>query len=210
MKVLLAISLGTALLTMAACEQTIKVSDTYTTRVDKLKERAEKVQEFRDVSRSQRAVREERGDTLSLSYEELQKLLPASVNGYTAAPPSGRLSKMSNLTNSVASSEFKKDDTTIKVELVDYNGTYHLSEGAVSIFAMLPEGEDKHQLIRASSLEDDGVLGIEIFRKNEHAAQISLAVGGRFLVKVTADKQTDLALVESVAQQVDLKKLAKL
>lgn len=208
MKTLLTISLGVALLTTtASCEKSNSVKDTYTARVERLKERASILQEFKNASKDQYAERVKRGDTLSLPHEELQKLLPTTIDGYTAANSTGRLLKMSNLPYSVASREFQKNATTVKIELVDYNGIYPLSEGMISILAMLPQGETKQQLIKASALENDDILGLEILQKKEGAAKISLAVGGRFLVNVTAAKQTDLTLVESVAEQINFAKL---
>lgn len=62
----------------------------------------------------------------------------------------------------------------------------------------------------AAPLKQDGVKGSETLQKKTGDAEVTLAVGDRFLVTVAGTHQKDLTLVESVAERMDLAKLTKL
>ncbi|WP_139922286.1 hypothetical protein [Hymenobacter sp. DG01] len=198
-----------ATLLLASCEQAQQAKKSYDS-LAKLKDAGEKMTTALDEAQSRRAEREKRGDTLALPYKELQAFLPAEVSGYTAANPTGQSMKMSGMAFSNAGREFTKDSITLKLELIDYNGANKLYQGAGAILGMGLESEDDEQITKSTTLGIDGASGLETYRKKDRQAELMLGVGGRFLVKVTADKQPDLELVESVAKQIDLNKLAKL
>ncbi|MDU0370270.1 hypothetical protein ACFPAF_07705 [Hymenobacter endophyticus] len=206
-KLVLAV-LGTALLT-TACEQAQKAKESYSA-ISKLKDAGEKMEASMDAAKSRREEREKRGDTLSMPYKELQAYLPTEVSGYTAANPTGQSMKMSGIAFSTVGREFTKDSVTVKTEIIDYNGANQLYQGASAMLGLGLESEDDEQLTKSASLGIDGASGMETYRKKDRQAELMLAVGGRFLIKVTADKQPDTELVESVAKQMQLEKLAEL
>ncbi|MET4104995.1 hypothetical protein [Hymenobacter sp. UYP22] len=206
-KLVLAV-LGTALLT-TACDQAQKVKESYSA-ISKLKDAGEKMEASMDAAKSQREERVKRGDTLSMPYKELQAYLPTDVSGYTAANPTGQSMKMSGIAFSTVGREFTKDSVTVKTEIIDYNGANQLYQGASAMLGLGLESEDDEQLTKSASLGIDGASGMETYRKKDRQAELMLAVGGRFLIKVTADKQPDTKLVESVAKQMQLEKLAEL
>lgn len=206
-KLVLAV-LSTALLT-TACEQAQKAKESYSA-LSKLKDAGEKMEASMDAAKSQREERVKRGDTLSMPYKELQAYLPTEVSGYTAANPTGQSMKMSGIAFSTAGREFTKDSVTVKTELIDYNGANQLYQGASAMLGLGLESEDDDQITKSASLGINGASGMETYRKKDRQAELMLAVGGRFLIKVTADKQPDLELVESVAKQMQLEKLAEM
>jgi hypothetical protein len=208
MKTLVAALLGTALLT-TACEQAQKAKESYAA-ISELKDVGEKIETSMNEAKTQREERVKRGDTLSLPYKELQAYLPAGVSGYTAASPSGQSTKMSGIAFSTAAREYTRDNSTVKVELMDYNGAQQLYQGAAGLLGMGLESENDEELVKSTDLGVRGVSGMETYRKKDRQAELMLALGGRFMVKITADQQPDLQLVESVAKQMDLEKLAKM
>ncbi|QIX63283.1 hypothetical protein FY528_13595 [Hymenobacter lutimineralis] len=208
MKKLTYLVLGGALLT-SACEQAQKTKETYD-NLAKLKDAGENIENTLDAAKAQREEREKRGDTLSLPYKELQTYLPTSISGFTAGNPEGQSTKMGSIAFSTASREFTKDSVTIKTELMDYNGAHDLYQGAAAMFALGMESENDEELVKSTSLGIEGASGMENFHKKDGRAELTLTLGGRFLVKIEADKQKDLALVESVAKQIALDKLAKM
>ncbi|GAB3224155.1 hypothetical protein GCM10027346_04000 [Hymenobacter seoulensis] len=208
MKKLATLLLGTSLLT-TACEQAQQAKESYTA-ISKLKDAGERLETSMDEAKTQREEREKRGDTLSLPYKDLQAYLPTEVSGFTAANPTGQSMKMSGIAFSTAGRDFTKDSVTVKTELIDYNGANQMYQGASAMLGLGLESEDDDQITKSSSLGIKGASGMETYRKKDREAEILLAVGGRFLVKVSADKQSDLALVESVAKQINLEKLAEM
>ncbi|RSK24087.1 hypothetical protein [Hymenobacter metallilatus] len=208
MKKLVTLLLSTSLLA-TSCEQAQKAKESYSA-ISKLKEAGEKMETTMNEAKSQREERVKRGDTLSMPYKDLQAYLPAEVSGFTAANPTGQSMKMSGIAFSTAGRDFTKDSVTVKTELIDYNGANQLYQGASAMLGLGLESEDDDQLTKSTTLGIKGASGMETYRKKDRQAELMLAVGGRFLVKITADKQPDLTLVESVAKRMDLEKLAEM
>lgn len=208
MNKLVTVLLGTTLLT-TACEQAQKAKESYSA-ISKLKDVGQKMEASMNEAKTQREERVKRGDTLSFPYKDLQAYLPAEVSGYTAANPTGQSTKMSGIAFSTAGRDFTKDNSTVKVELMDYNGAHQLYQGAAGLLGMGLESENDEELVKSTDLGVKGVSGLETYRKKDRQAELMLAMGGRFMVKITADQQPDLQLVESVAKQMDLEKLAEL
>ena len=207
MKTFVTVLLGAALLT--GCEQAQKAKESYSA-ISKLKEAGENLEANMDKAKTQREERVKRGDTLSLPYKELQAFLPTEVSGYTAANPTGQSMKMSGIAFSTAGRDFTKDSVTVKTELIDYNGANQLYQGASAMLGLGMESEDDEQITKSTTLGIDGASGMATYRKKDRQAELMLAVGNRFLIKVSADKQPDLELVESVAKQMQLEKLAEM
>ena len=141
-------------------------------------------------AQTQREDRQQRGDTISLPYKELQQYLPATPSGYTAEEPSGESMKAGRIAFSTASQEFKKGDARLDVSLTDYNGAQDLYQGAAAMFALgLEQGKRRAtgapHPARSRRSERHG----KPFTKKDGRAELMLTVGGRFLVKIEADEQ---------------------
>lgn len=210
MKKLLLLAVSPAFLLIATgCEQAQKTQEAYS-NLSKLSEAGKTIEADMEAAKSRRAERVKNGDTLALPYKELENYLPAEVSGYTAAEPSGQSMKTAGMAFSSAERKFTKDSVEVTVKIMDYNGANQLYQGAAAMFALGMESEDDERLVRAAPLKQDGVKGSETLQKKTGDAEVTLAVGDRFLVTVAGTHQKDLTLVESVAERMDLAKLTKL
>lgn len=201
--------LASALLLATGCEQAKEAKESYST-LSKLSEAGESVEATLDEAKTQRTEREKRGDTLSLPYKELQQYLPAAVSGYAAGELSGQSQKMSGMSFSMAEREFTAGESTVKVSLIDYNGANEMYQGLSAMYGLGLEQENDEKILGPTTLKRTGINGMETFYKKDRRAELSLAVNGRFLLNLTATNQKDLALLKSVAEGMDLEKLAKL
>ncbi len=209
-KLLLLLAGTVLLLTAAGCEKAQKAQETYS-NLSKLADASKNMETDMKQATDRRAERAKQGDTLSLPYKQLQTHLPATVEGYVAAEPSGQSMSVSGMSFSTAERKFTKGpEDEVSVKIVDYNGANQLYQGASMMFSLNMESEDEESLTRTTTLKLDGVKGSETLHKKTGQAELTLAVGDRFLVTVSGTNQKDLALVESVAQSLDLGKLAKL
>lgn len=209
MKKCLIMLTSVSLLATTGCEQAEKAKESYSA-ISQLSKAGESMEATMDQAKTQRTAREKRGDTLSLPYQELQQYLPTAVSGYTAGELSGQSQKMSGMSFSMADREFTAGESTVKVSLIDYNGADEMYQGLSAIYSMGLEQENDEKVLGPTTLKIDGVSGMETFYKKEGRAELSLALNGRFLLNLTATNQKDLALLKSVAEDMDLKKLAKL
>ncbi|HEX8325963.1 MAG TPA: hypothetical protein VF629_00380 [Hymenobacter sp.] len=209
MKIQLTIVAG-ALLLATGCEQAKQAKQSYS-NLSKLSEAGEEMTASLEKAQSDRAERVKRGDTLSLPYKELQQYLPTDVSGYTAGELKGQSQKMTGMAFSSAERTFTKGpDEEVEVSLIDYNGSNALYEGAAAMMSLGIEQEDDDHIMGPSALKTDGVKGMDTFYKKDGRAEMTLAVGGRFLLTLKATKQQDMALLKSIADDMDLEKLAKL
>ncbi len=201
--------LASAALLLAGCEQAQKTKEAYS-NLSKISEAGEKMTAKLDQAKEQRAEREKRGDTLALPYKELEGYLPTAVSGYTAGELSGQSQKISGMSFSSAERDFTQGEDKLEVKLMDYNGAHDLYQGAAAMYSLGLESENDEQIVGPSSLKIDGVTGMETFYKKDGRAEMSLAVGSRFLLTISATKQKDMSLLQAVARDMDLEKLTKL
>lgn len=202
--------LAAAVVLLASCEQAHQAKESYS-NLSKLSDASKDISASLDKAKEERTEREKRGDTLSLPYKELQQYLPTTVAGYTPGELKGQSQKMSGMAFSTAERTFTKGpDDEIEVSIIDYNGSNALYQGAAAMMSLGLEQEDDEHMMGPTSVKADGVKGMDNFNKKEGSAEMTLAVGGRFLLTLKADKQKDMSLLKSVAEDMDLEKLAKL
>ena len=202
--------LAGAVLLLGSCEQAQKAKESYA-NLEKLSDASEGISASMDKAQEERAERVKRGDTLSLPYKELQQYLPATVSGYTPGELKGQSQKMTGMAFSTAERTYTKGpDEQVEVSLIDYNGSNALYQGAAAMLSLGIEQEDDEHMMGPTSVKADGVKGMDNFNKKDGRAEMTLAVGGRFLLTLKAGKQKDMALLKSVAEDMDLKELARL
>ena len=202
--------LASAVFLFASCEQAKQAKESYSA-LSKLSEAGKDMSANLDKAKEERAEREKRGDTLSLPYKEMEQYLPATVEGYTPGELKGQSQKMSGLAFSTAERTYTKGpEEDVEVSLIDYNGSNSLYQGAAAMMSLGIEQEDDEHIVGPSAVKADGVKGMDTFYKKDGRAEMTLAVGGRFLLTLKAGKQKDMALLKSVAESMDLEKLAKL
>jgi hypothetical protein len=205
------LTIATAVLLLATgCEQAQKAKESYS-NLEKLSEAGKNMGASLEKAQDERAERVKSGDTLSLPYKELQQYLPAAVSGYTPGELKGQSQKMSGIAFSNAERTFTKGpDDEIEVTLMDYNGAYALYQGAAAMMSMGIEQEDDDHIMGPSAVKADGVKGMDTFYKKDGRAEMSLAIGNRFLLTLKGSKQKDMAMLKEIAEGMDLEKLAKL
>jgi len=154
--------------------------------------------------------RQAKGDTIAINYKDLQKYLPASLDGYKAEKPTGGTINATGMSYSNAEIRFKKDNGDyVHVALLDYNAAYGLFTMATSMWNLgmnLETDEEKAGTLKL----DNGITGWESIKKKEHNASVVLGIGYRFLLTVDASNQDDTELVKSVAKEIKLDDLAKM
>lgn len=107
----------------------------------KVKEAANAVEGLRNYaegvkeSASKMEERKAKGNTISIPYKELQKMLPSSISGFTKnGEPSGRSVNMVGISYSMATQAFKSGNGEITINIMDYNASYAAFGMAISMF----------------------------------------------------------------------------
>lgn len=154
--------------------------------------------------------REEKGDVLAMEYDELQKYLPSSIDGYTAGEPDGATINMQGMSYSSATIGFTKDNGDfVKVSLLDYNAAFGLYNMATSMWALGISVNTPEE--KASGIKfEDGITGWQSFKKKQNTATIVLGIGQRFMLTVEANNQEDTDFVKDIAKSLDMDDLAEL
>lgn len=154
-------------------------------------------------------ARRAKGDTLAIPYTELQKLLPASIDGYEKdGEPEGQSMNMVGASYSTASQNYKKGDHYLKLTLVDYNAAYGLYGMATAFMASGFSSENADEKMGGIDLGVANAKGWEVIRKKEKKATISVGVADRFFVTAEADNQENSELLKEAVRSLDLSKLA--
>ncbi|MGI4870697.1 MAG: hypothetical protein ACRYFX_05895 [Janthinobacterium lividum] len=203
------LSLLAALLALTSCQKAQEASKAYDAVVASGKA-AENMKNNLEASQARQDERRQHGDTLAISYQELQKYLPAAPTGYTAdGPPQGEKTDVDGMHVSTASQQYRNGDKSLRVTLVDYAGAGALFTAATALMGGGLKIEDDNQYVRSFDPSQAEVKGLETFEKKSHKATIILGVADRFLATVEATGQNDAELAKSVAKTWPLGELAK-
>ncbi|GAA4350692.1 hypothetical protein GCM10023185_08700 [Hymenobacter saemangeumensis] len=195
---------------LAGCEQASEAKKSYNAIVTTTKA-AESLSASMEEAQTHQAERVKRGDTLSINYKELHKLLPSAIEGYTAeGEPEGESVQMPGMQYSSTKQRYRKGEETLSVQLVDYNGAATMFTAATAMVGTGIAVEDETQLMRSLDLGMKGVKGYEKLDKQGHQASVLLGVADRFFVTLEATGQKDTELVKSAARQLKLSGLARM
>jgi methionine synthase II (cobalamin-independent) len=152
--------------------------------------------------------RRAKGDTISIPYADLQKLLPASISGYTKdGDPKGESISMVGMSYSTASQVYKNGDAEITVNIMDYNASYAAFGAATAMFATGFSVDNAEEHLGAVDLGISGVKAWEDVKKKEKRSTIMAGVNDRFLVSVEG-RNVDVDVVKEAVKAVGLEKLA--
>lgn len=172
-------------------------------------ENVDQVEQAQARAQERREARRRNGDTLAIPYEELQKYLPASVNGYTANEPKGESFNMTGMSYSAAHREYTNEQgERVRVDIIDYNSAYDALVGATAFWRMGYSMETNDQIQRTFDPGFDGSAGFEEYNKNSRSAKVIYVLGDRFLLTVEADNAPGTDFVKTVAGSMPLKELA--
>ncbi|MBI5323766.1 MAG: hypothetical protein HZB41_00520 [Ignavibacteriae bacterium] len=181
--------------------------------MEKIAEAGKNIEQESKLAESRRQERVSRGDTIAMPYQELQKLLPASLSGYTAQEPEGTSFNMPPMSYSQAKREYTAQasdgsQSYVRIELLDYNQAHDMYIGLTALWQMGFASETKDKIERTFSTGYDNVAGFESFYKNDKRAQVSYGIAWRFFLTIEANNQSSSDFVKSVANSIDIKKLS--
>ncbi len=176
---------------------------------------AEHVQETTNAAEQRQEERRKRGDTLAIPYQELQKYLPNSVSGYKAEEPSGTSVNMNGLSYSEAKREFVQtseasgETSRITVELLDYNSAASIYAGLTALWGANFSMEDDSKYSRTFDTGNKDIVGYEEYYKKDKNANVTYALGGRFILNIKVDgNQTGADFAKDIAKSMKLSELA--
>jgi hypothetical protein len=152
--------------------------------------------------------RKAKGDTISIPYADLQKLLPSSISGYTKeGDPKGESMNMAGMSYSTASQVYKNGEAEITVNIMDYNASYAAFGAATAMFATGFSVDNADEHLGAVDLGISGVKAWEDVKKKEKRSTIMAGVNDRFLVTVEG-RNVETETVKDAIKLVDFSKLA--
>ena len=174
---------------------------------------AENIQEKTDANNARREERRKRGDTLAMPYQEMQKYLPESLAGYTAKDPTGSTMNMAGMSYSNAERTYTKagadgSEEYVTVTLLDYNATADLYTGMTALWGANISIEDQNGYSKSYDAGVKDVAGWEHYDKNGKNSELTLAMGGRFILTVKANNQSNNDQTKSIARSMKLTDLA--
>ena len=152
-----------------------------------------------------------KGDTVAMPYVELQKQLPASIDGYTAKEaPGGSQQSMGGFSMSQAEQTWVKapnaEGTTpeIHITVVDFGGT---QQGYAMMAAPMLMGfsqEDTHRRVGSVKVDLPYTGGWEEFDKDTKNAKFTAITRYRFAVTVEARNsgEDQSAMVKQLAGEI--------
>lgn len=169
------------------------------------------VEAVQKAAEERRAERRKSGDTLAMPYAELQKLLPTDLSGYMAKEPEGSNTDIPGFSMAQATRRYEKPDGSyVTISLTDWNASEAGWTGATALFALKYRSDNSSENSGTFQTDDPLVNGSDRFGKQDKNANVTYALGARFLLVVEANNQSDVNFVKSVAERLDLKKLAKM
>ncbi|MFA6469989.1 MAG: hypothetical protein WCW35_13915 [Bacteroidota bacterium] len=163
-------------------------------------------------------------------FKELQKFLPVTApDGFTRTKPKGQTISNSDITSSVTSVDFTaqkdekrlqtmEDDTQdsvevevhyrVIVEIADYAG---MGEAMTATLQMITGTQFQNETEEGYEkfVTFNGYKGIEKSHEDPYSKHCSLqlVIGDRFIVTATGKGMTDIPMLQSLLNSMDLKKL---
>ena len=171
-----------------------------------LEEKAEKIK--KDMSEAEERVKERKakGDTLAMHYKDLQKYLPESINGYTAEKAKGESTQMGMFSLSQASRRYVMDTPEgqkfVKIEIMDYNQSQEMFMGFTAMFAGGMKIENDQKIEQTFDPGFKHVTAYETYNKIRKDAELTYAVGWRFIISAKANKQEGTDFLKDVLKSI--------
>ena len=159
-------------------------------------------------STSKMEERRAKGDTISIPYADLQKMLPSSISGYSKEGDSkGESINMMGMSYSTASQVYKSGEGEITLNIMDYNASYAAFGAATAMFATGFSVDNDQEHLGAIDLGISGVKAWEDVKKKEKRSTVMAGVNDRFLVTAEGRNVEPDAVKEAI-KSVDFNKLA--
>jgi hypothetical protein len=200
------------LLSVNACQ--ISTDDNGDTNIkiseDAFKNIAKTLEDGLKAEGEKQQARREKGDTVALHYKDLEAFLP-SISGYrTDGEAKGNAAKVTGFGYSQIEQKYSNGSDKVTVKIADYNGAAGLFGVATAAIKSGIHIESDNQIIKGLDLGMQDVAGIETWKKQQKNANITMAVGTRFVVTIKATNQDDTDFVKGVAKNLPLNKMVNL
>jgi hypothetical protein len=191
------LSAGILILSCGKVKEATNAAEGLKNYAEGLKESTSKIEE-----------RKAKGDTASIPYADLQKMLPSSISGYNKeGDPKGESVNMMGMSYSTASQVYKSGDGEITLNIMDYNASYAAFGAATAMFATGFSVDNDQEHLGAIDLGISGVKAWEDVKKKEKRSTIMAGVNDRFLVTAEG-RNVEPDAVKSAIKSVDFNKLA--
>lgn len=176
----------------------------------KQKEQQKKIDKETQSLEEKRRERIKKGDTLAMTEKKLASYLPARVMGYRANGEfSGTPVQMSGQSYASFEREYSKNDSHLKITLVDYNGLIPQNANAIATWKSGLAINNRRTKAGSIYLYKGNMPGWEVYHKRVQRAEITLAVSDRIMLYLIADRQSDTEFLKRLAESLRLNELAK-
>lgn len=157
-----------------------------------------------------RKERVQRGDTLSMPYQELQKFLPETISGYTMQEPEGGSVEVPGMSYSNAKATYTNSaGAQINVNITDYNNTEMGFTAATAMFALKMKIDDKNETAETFQTDNPRINGYKRVGKTDGQASLSYGIAGRFYIEIDGSQQTGIDAVQAFANNIKMADLAQ-
>jgi hypothetical protein len=139
-----------------------------------------------------------------VNFKELLPFVDLKIPGWAMeGKPSGTTLKQGNVMVSEARVSFRAGDQTLEIIIMDF-----LGKSIPFLTGQHLQMESSEETVR--TLEVQGFKAFETFRHQDKQGELNISVADRFWVKLDGEAIDNLEVLQKVAQQLDLKKLATL
>ncbi|SDM79957.1 hypothetical protein [Siphonobacter aquaeclarae] len=200
---------GSMVMAVTSCNFVSKAKET-AENAQNVAQAAENIAKSGETISKRVEARRAKGDTLAMPYKELANFMPSGVSGYEPAhDPAGQTMNMQGFSYSSYEQEYKKgEESTVKIQLIDYNAAAALLSMSTMALATGIEMENESQITKSWNPGVDDVKGYEEYGKQSKDAKVILSVADRFFVQVSATNQPNTDFVKEVAKSIKLSDLA--
>jgi len=139
-----------------------------------------------------------------VNFKELLPFVDITIPGWTMeGKPCGNTLKQGQVMLSETRVSFKAGDQTLEIIIMDF-----LGKTIPFLTGQQLQMESTEETVRITEVQ--GFKAFETFRHQDKQGELNISVADRFWVKIDGEGVDNLEVLEKVAQQMDLKKLATL
>lgn len=137
-------------------------------------------------------------------FKQLLPLVDLKIPGWDMeGKPNGMTMKQGKFSISEAKACFRSGDRTLEISIMDF-----LGQTIPWMTSVQMEMESSEERIRTTQVQ--GYKALETFRHQDKQGELSIGVADRFWVRIAGEGIDNIEVLQTVAQHLDLKKLATL
>jgi hypothetical protein len=139
-----------------------------------------------------------------VDFKELLPFVDIKIPGWTMeGKPSGTTLKQGKVMLSEARVSFRAGDQTLEIIIMDF-----LGKTIPFLTGQHLQMDSSEETVRTTEVQ--GFKAVETFRHHDRDGELNISVADRFWVKLDGDGIDNSEVLKSIAQRMDLKKLAAL